>query len=40
MWNRPKKKDGVSLKVADDAKTKHQVLKEFYDTIWAYHRGI
>lgn len=40
LWKRPKRKDGVPLRVIDDAETKNQILKEFHDTSWAGHRGI
>ena len=40
LWKRPKRKDGVPLRVVDDSETKNQILKEFHDTLWAGHRGI
>jgi len=40
LWKRPKRKDGVPLRVVDDTETKNQVLKEFHDTLWAGHRGV
>jgi hypothetical protein len=40
LWKRPKRKDGVPLKVVDDEETKSQILKEFHDTLWAGHRGV
>jgi hypothetical protein len=40
LWKRPKKKDGVPLRVVDDVETKNQVLKEFHDTLWAGHIGV
>ena len=40
LWKRPKRKDGVPLRVIDDTETKNQILKEFHDTSWAGHRGI
>ena len=40
LWKRPKRKDGVPLRVVDDIETKNQVLKEFHDTLWAGHRGV
>ena len=40
LWKRPKRKDGVLLRVVDDVETKNQVLKEFHDTLWAGHRGV
>lgn len=40
LWKRPKRKDGIPLRVVGDSKTKNQVLKEFHDTLWAGHRGI
>lgn len=29
LWKRPKKRDGMPLKVVDDLRTKHNVLGEF-----------
>ena len=40
LWKRPKRKDGVPLRVIGDMETKNQILKEFHDTFWAGHRGI
>lgn len=40
LWKRPKRKDGISLRVVDDAKTKNEVLEEFHDSLWTEHRGI
>lgn len=40
LWKRPKKKDGVPLRVIDDIETKNQILKEFHDILQAWHRGI
>ena len=40
LWKRPKRKDGVLLRVVGDIGTKTQILKEFHDTFWAGHRGI
>jgi hypothetical protein len=40
LWKRPKRKDGVPLRVIGDTETKNQILKEFHDTLWAGHRGI
>ena len=40
LWKRPKRQDGMPLRVIGDAETKSQLLKEFHDTLWAGHRGI
>jgi hypothetical protein len=40
LWKRPKRNDGVPLRVIGDTETKNQILKEFHDTSWAGHRGI
>lgn len=40
LWKRPKRNDGMPLRVVGDTETKSQVLKEFHDTLWAGHRGI
>ncbi|KAL3687707.1 hypothetical protein R1sor_014016 [Riccia sorocarpa] len=40
LWKRPKRRDGVLLRVVDDRDTKLQLLKEFHDTLWAGHCGI
>jgi hypothetical protein len=40
LWKRPKRKDGVPLRVIGDTETKNQILKEFHNTSWAGHRGI
>jgi Integrase zinc binding domain/RNase H-like domain found in reverse transcriptase/Reverse transcriptase (RNA-dependent DNA polymerase) len=40
LWKRPKRKDGVPLRVVGDLESKNQILKEFHDTLWAGHRGI
>jgi hypothetical protein len=40
LWKRPKRKDGVPLRVIGDTKTKNQILKEFHNTFWAKNRGI
>lgn len=32
MWKRPKRKDGIPLRVVGDAQTKSQVLQEFQNT--------
>ena len=40
LWKRPKRKDGVPLRVVDDEETKNRILKEFHDTLWAGHRGV
>jgi len=40
LWKRPKKKDGVPLRVVDDTKTKSQVLKKFHDSLWGGHKGV
>lgn len=40
LWKRPKRKDGVPLRVVGDLETKNLLLKEFHDTLWAGHRGI
>jgi hypothetical protein len=32
LWKRPKRKDGVPLRVIGDTETKNQILKEFHDT--------
>ena len=30
----------MPLRVVDDLETKHKVLSEFHDTLWAGHRGV
>jgi hypothetical protein len=40
LWKRPKRSDGVPLRVVGDGETKGQILKEFHDTLWAGHRGV
>jgi hypothetical protein len=40
LWKRPKRKDGVPLRVIGDTETENQILKEFHNTSWAGHRGI
>ena len=40
LWKRPKRNDGMPLRVVGDVATKNQVLKEFHDTLWAGHRGV
>ena len=40
LWKRPKRNDGVPLRVIGDMETKNQILKKFHDTFWAGHRGI
>jgi hypothetical protein len=40
LWKRPKRKDGVPLRVVGDSTTKATILKEYHDTMWAGHRGI
>jgi len=40
LWKRPKRKDGVPLRVVDDQPTKRRIMEEFHDTLWAGHRGV
>jgi hypothetical protein len=40
LWKRPKRKDGIPVRVIDDEESKKKVMKEFHDTLWAGHRGI
>ncbi|KAL3694555.1 hypothetical protein R1sor_008206 [Riccia sorocarpa] len=40
LWRRPKRRDGVLLRVIDDSDTKLQLLKEFHEALWAGHRGV
>jgi hypothetical protein len=40
LWKRPKRNDGMPLRVVGNTETKYQVLKEFHDTLWAGHRGV
>lgn len=40
LWKKPKRKDGIPLRVVEDLSTKIQVLKEFHDSNWTGHQGI
>ncbi|KAL3678944.1 hypothetical protein R1sor_021900 [Riccia sorocarpa] len=40
LWRRPKRRDGVLLRVIDDSDTKLQLLKEFHEALWAGHLGV
>ncbi|KAL3695983.1 hypothetical protein R1sor_010059 [Riccia sorocarpa] len=40
LWKRPKRSDGIPLRVIDNLETRQQVISEFHDTLWAGHRGV
>ncbi|KAL3681576.1 hypothetical protein R1sor_024532 [Riccia sorocarpa] len=40
LWKRPRRRDGMVVRVVDDEETKKKLLEEFHDTLWAGHRGV
>ncbi|KAL3685685.1 hypothetical protein R1sor_003707 [Riccia sorocarpa] len=40
LWKRPKRRDGLPLRVVCDVETQQKLMKEFHESLWAGHRGI
>ncbi|KAL3695519.1 hypothetical protein R1sor_009595 [Riccia sorocarpa] len=40
LWKRPKRRDGLPLRVVCDVDTQQKLMKEFHESLWVGHRGI